>query len=393
MAWAAALLWTSAALVAYTYVGYPLVLILASAAQQLRSDWRQVSGAPSRRVAPAGPPLDVAVLVAAHNEERHIAQRVRNLLEQRYGGGRLHVYVGTDACTDRTAEILRGIASDRLTVVHFAQRRGKASVLNDLAAMADQALLVFTDANTVFRPDTVHHLARHFGRGEVGCVCGELRLVKGAGAGDNQDHIYWRYERLLKFFESRIGGLLGANGGVYALRRELFVPIPADTIVDDFWISMQVIERGRRCVYDPEAVAIEEIPERVGDEFRRRVRIGMGNYQSLLRFFRLLDPRGGAVAFSWFSHKVLRWFAPHCMVAGLLSNLLLLPVPGYAAWFAAQLVFYGCAGCGWGLARRGSAPRALRLPLFFVGMNLGLLVGFWKFATGRRSGAWARSAR
>jgi cellulose synthase/poly-beta-1,6-N-acetylglucosamine synthase-like glycosyltransferase len=386
--------WFSAAPVIYTYVGYPLVLIALSAAHQLRSDCRQLSRASTRRVSVDGPPLSVAVLVAAFNEERHIEERVRNLLAQTYAGGRLHVYVGSDASNDRTAEILRGMACDRLTFIDFAQRRGKASVINDLAGIATEQLLVFTDANTFFHHDAVQKLVRHFGVDDVGCVCGDLRLVKGAPSGDNQDHFYWRYERMLKFFESRIGGLLGANGGVYALRRELFVPIPANTIVDDFWISMQVVESGRRCVYDPEAIATEVIPERVCDEFRRRVRIGMGNYQSLIRFAGLLKPDEGTVAFTFFSHKVLRWFAPHCMVVALVCNALLLADEVYAALFLAQVAFYGCAWFGWQMARRGCAPRALRVPVFFVGMNIGLLVGFWKFAiTPSSSGAWSRSAR
>jgi cellulose synthase/poly-beta-1,6-N-acetylglucosamine synthase-like glycosyltransferase len=389
----AILFWISTLPVVYTYVGYPLLLIVISAVHQLGSDCRQVSRASTRRVSVDGPPLSVAVLVAAFNEERHIEARVRNLLAQTYDGRRLHVYVGSDASNDRTAEILRDMACERLTFVDFAQRRGKASVINDLAGLATEDLLVFTDANTFFHPDAVQKLVRHFGRRDVGCVCGDLRLVKGAASGDNQDHFYWRYERLLKFFESRIGGLLGANGGVYALRHELFAPIPPSTIVDDFWISMQVVESGLRCVYDPEAVATEVIPERIGDEFRRRVRIGMGNYQSLVRFAGLLHPLEGMVAFTFFSHKVLRWFAPHCMVVALVCNALLLDHQAYAALFAAQVAFYGGAGFGWQRARRGSAPRALRVPLFFVGMNLGLLVGFWKFTTHASSGVWSRSTR
>lgn len=393
MLWVAVVFWISTAAVAYTYVGYPLLLAALGALHQLRSDWRQLGGAATRRVAAEGPPLSVAVLVAAFNEERHIEARVRNLLAQAHAGG-LRVYVGSDASTDATAALLRGIASERLVFVDFPQRRGKASVINDLAALATEDLLVFTDANTFFQPDAVQKLVRHFGQEQVGCVCGDLRLVRGSPTGDNQDNVYWRYERLLKFFESRIGGLLGANGGAYALRRQHFVPIPADTIVDDFWISMQVVEAGRRCIYDPEAVATEFIPERLGDEFRRRVRIGIGNYQSLRRFAGLLHPARGAVAFAFWSHKVLRWFAPHCMVLALAANALLAARhPMYATWLGAQALFYGGAVLGLRLSGQGGAPRALRLPAFFVGMNVGLLVGFWQFATRARSGMWSRSAR
>ena len=407
------LLWFSLACIVYTYVGYPLVLTLISAAHQLRSDWQQVSGNGksnasgsssvnvTRRIAAQADLPQVAVLVAAFNEEQHIAQRIANLLNQDYPAERLHIYIGSDASSDRTADIVRSLAHPRLTFVDFTARRGKASVINDLAAMATEEILAFTDANTSFLPDAVQKLVRHFGRPEVACVCGELRLVKASAvptatpqtASDNQDHIYWRYERLLKFFESRIGGLLGANGGVYALRRELYRAIPSNTIVDDFWISMQVVESGQRCVYDPEAVALEVIPERISDEFRRRVRIGLGNYQAFKRFANLLSPLRGTVAFTFFSHKVLRWLVPHCMLLVFACNLLLVMQPFYAALLLAQLLFYGGAWYAWRRSLTGAAPKALRLPLFFVSMNLGLWMGFWRFLFGGASGVWARSSR
>ena len=389
----AALLWMSSVCVVYTYAGYPFLLIVIASMSQLRSDWHRASSFQSRRVTAARATPRVAVLVAAFNEERHIAERIQNLLEQTYPGELLQIYVGSDASSDRTAEIARSFGRERVTFVDFPDRRGKASVINDLAAMCTEDVLVFTDANTLFNPDAVQKLVRHFGKPEIGCVCGELRLIREGSGGDNQDHIYWRYERLLKFFESRIGALLGANGGVYAMRREDYSPIPADTIVDDFWISMRVVEAGRRCVYDSEAVATETIPLRMRDEFSRRVRIGIGNYQSLVRFAHLLDPRRGVLAFVFLSHRVLRWFAPHFMVLALLCNLMLVGDALYAAWFAAQVLFYGLAWLGWRLSRVGDAPRALRLPLFFVSMNLGLLVGFCKFATRTSSGVWSRSAR
>jgi cellulose synthase/poly-beta-1,6-N-acetylglucosamine synthase-like glycosyltransferase len=393
----AIIFWCSIACIVYTYAGYPLLLILMSSMHQVRSDWRQVSAGGTRRVRAGDRPPSVAVLVAAYNEEQHIGERIRNLLGQDYPPELLRIYVGSDCSSDRTAEICRsfdsGSDSERLTFVEFPARRGKASVINDLAAMATEDILVFTDANTSFRDDVVKTLMRHFGPADVACVCGELLLGSSHSSAENQDHIYWRYERLLKFFESRIGALLGANGGVYALRRKGYVAIPANTVVDDFWISMQVVEAGGRCVYDPEAVATETTPDRIGDEFRRRVRIGMGNYQAFKRFVGLLDPRRGAVAVSFFSHKCLRWLVPHCMVVALASNLALVGNPFYACVLALQIAFYAAAWVGWWRSRTGNAPKPLRLPLFFVSMNLGLLLGFWKFATAGASGTWTRSAR
>jgi cellulose synthase/poly-beta-1,6-N-acetylglucosamine synthase-like glycosyltransferase len=391
MTWVAWLFWLAAACVIYTYAGYPVLLIVMAVLKQLRSDWQQLSTGLNRRVPTTEYLPRVAVLVAAHNEERHIAERVRNVLAQDYPAERLTLYVGSDASSDNTQEILAQFNTPRLRFTQFDARRGKPSVVNDLAAMADEDILVFTDANTFFQPDAVQKLVRHLSNPSVGCVCGELRLV--SAAGDNQDHIYWRYERLLKFFENRINGLLGANGGVYALRRSHYTAIPADTIVDDFWVSMQVAESGQRCVYDPEAVATETTPERMADEFQRRVRIGKGNYQALARFAGLLHPRHGVLALTFFSHKVLRWLVPHCLLLALVCNIFLASQSGYAALLMGQLVFYGAAGLGWWYSTKGTTPKPLRLPLFFVSMNWGLWLGFWQYIKGGSSGAWARSAR
>jgi cellulose synthase/poly-beta-1,6-N-acetylglucosamine synthase-like glycosyltransferase len=383
--------WLSVAAVGYTYAGYPLLLAGLASLHQLRSDWRFASGGGGRRRPAAQAAPTVAVLVAAYNEERHIAERVRNLLASNYPADRLRIYIGSDASSDRTLAELAAFDGPRIRVCAFTARRGKPSVINDLAAMAAEDILVFTDANTAFEPQTIAQLVRHFDEPGVGCVCGELRLV--TAGGDNQDHVYWRYERMLKFLEGRIGALLGANGGVYALRREMYRPVPANAIVDDFWISMNLVRDGYHCVYDPEAVATEEVPERMGDEFRRRVRIGIGNYQALRQFAGLLDPRRGAVALAFFSHKCLRWLVPHFLVLAFAANALLAAQPLYAALLAMQVSFYLAAGYAFLQSRRGQAPRALRIPLFLVGMNLALLVGCWRYLSGQYSGSWTRTQR
>jgi cellulose synthase/poly-beta-1,6-N-acetylglucosamine synthase-like glycosyltransferase len=150
------------------------------------------------------------------------------------------------------------------------------------------------------------------------------------------------------------------------MRRATYRAIPANTIVDDFWISLQVLEAGQRCLYARDALAFELVPERIADEFKRRIRIGMGNYQALHRFFGLLHPRHGMVAFTFFSHKVMRWLVPHAMVLALASNLLLAEQPLYAALLAGQVIFYFSAWLGWRYSRNGITPWPLRVPLFFV---------------------------
>ncbi len=384
--------WLAVGCILYTYAGYPVLLMILAALKQLRGDMRFLSSGESRRTGGEDELPTVAVLVAAHNEERHIEQRIRNLLALDYPAERLRIYVGSDGSDDATESLAAPFVGERVVWRGFSQRRGKPSVINDLAALATEDVLVFTDANTEFSAGAVNSLVRHLQDPTVGCVCGELRLQAGDGA-ENQDHIYWRYERMLKFFEGRLGALLGANGGVYAMRRDQYRPIPSDTIVDDFWISMERVRDGYRCAYDPEAVAWEDVPERIDDEFARRVRIGTGNYQALRHFWTMLDPRRGFIALTFFSHKFLRWLVPHCMIVAAVTNLALVGSLLYASLGAAQVAFYGLALFGYQRSRSGLTPGLLRMPLFFVSMNLALLFGFWKYLTGKRTGTWARTAR
>src|SRR5262249_33792649 len=157
----------------------------------------------------------------------------------------------------------------------FKERRGKASILNNIIAGVKEPLVVFTDANTEFAPDDLRKLVRHFTDPTVGAVCGEL-FIRRQDRSDNQDSLYWRLERMLKFYEGRLGGLLGANGANYAIRRELFVLLPPDTIVDDFTIVMNIATEGYKIVYDTEAMAYESEAPSIAAEFTRRIRIGMG---------------------------------------------------------------------------------------------------------------------
>ncbi len=387
--------WVAGSLVVYTYGVYPVLLIALSGLKQLAADLRYLGSGSSRRAAQRerGRLPRVAVLVAAHNEERHIAERLRNLLACDYPPELMRVYIGSDGSSDATNALVRAAAHERIVFRAYEARRGKPSVINDLAALADEEILVFTDANTSFEPDAMAKLVRHFDDPGIGCVCGELRLTAPPGS-ENPDNLYWRYERLLKFFEGRIGALLGANGGVYALRRAHYRAIPADTIVDDFSISVDLILRGLRCAYDPEARASEEIPARIEDEFRRRVRIGIGNYQAWRRHAALMDPRRGAVAFSFISHKCLRWLVPHALLVLLVANAALAAQrEAYLLFFGVQLLFYGAAAVGYGLGRRGRVPRLLRVPVFFVSMNLALLVASYRYLSGQLSGTWARTPR
>jgi len=394
------LLWVLAigcpALVLYSYAGYPLLL-------WLLSRLRDMVAAPAPAAAAAGAELPpVAVVISAYNEEQHVVARIRNLLEQDYPADRLRIFIGSDGSRDRTGELLRSIADPRLQAFEFQQNRGKANVLNDLVARTREPLLVFSDANTLFAPGALRRLVAHFADPAVGCVAGELRL-RSVG-GDNQDSLYWRIEQMLKRHESRIGATLGANGAIYAIRRELWRPLAPDTICDDFCVAMNVAARRQRSLYEPAAQAEEDTPASIGAEYGRRVRIGIGNFQALLRHPEYLLRTSMATRFAYVSHKVLRWLAPHLLLLALAAATTL----AWAAPPAARALWTGVAVAE-GLAlllaallyllseRRAAAgarlPGLLAIPAFLFALNFAFLVASWRYATGNYSGSWRRTAR
>lgn len=388
------LFWSSIALILYCYLFYPVVLLMVSALYQLRRDVTFLFAKRERRVAGEETIIpDVAVVIAAYNEEKDIGDRVKNLLSQDYPADKVKIYIGSDGSSDRTVDILNGFCDDRLQIFPFEENRGKISVLNDLISRVDdQSIIVLSDANTFFEEDVITKLVRHFTDDEVGAVCGELCLVDGESK-ENKDGLYWRYERLLKFHEGRIGGLLGANGANYAIRRNLYDPLPIDTIVDDFTIVMNVALKGYKVKYDAEAIAIEEVAPDVSSEFGRRVRIGAGNYQAFMRYAKFLFPRPSTLYFSYLSHKVLRWFVPHLMLLAIVTNAALMEQAFYLYLFGAQIGFYLFVLLTYLLKNRLSLPGIVMFPLFIVAMNIALGAGFLRFIRGKSRGTWSRTAR
>lgn len=376
------ILWASLALVAYTYVLYPASILLVGRLLPAEDVARPASVDEE--------PPHVDVVIAAYNEESHIVDRLHNLLQQAYPADRLRILIGSDGSSDRTVERARSLGLNRIEV-HDFPRRGKASVVNDLIERASAPIVVLSDANTSFDPDALRHLVRAFDDPSTGAVVGELRLLEAAG--DNQDSAYWSVERRLKETESRIGGLLGANGAIYAVRRRLYQPLPADTIVDDFVVAMRIAAAGHRVVYEPRAFAVEDTPHGMDAEFRRRIRIGTGNYQALFRYPEFLTRTSWGTRFTYLSHKVLRWFTPHLLLVALACSALLSAQTVYRVLFLLQVAAYGLALIAFALRGRIELPRILRLPVFLLALNAAFAAAFWRYITGIQGGTWTRTAR
>ncbi|MBM4028638.1 MAG: glycosyltransferase family 2 protein [Planctomycetes bacterium] len=386
---------STVALLAYAWVAYPVIL-------------RLLAGAARSKVDPQpGPRLKAAVIVSAYNEEAHIRERIRNLRDVDWPSDSLTVWIGVDGASDRTGTEAEAEAGGdaRVRVRQFEKNRGKVAVLKDLvrecAASESPDILVFTDANTVFERGALKRLLAPFADCSVGGVCGRLSLVRG-GLAETHEGTYWDWEARLKDLESRLDSCLGANGAIYAMRAGLFWrDIPDNTIVDDFVLGMKVRETGARMVFEPDAVAYEEMPATVGDEWTRRVRIGAGDYQALWLCRRALLPRYGVFAWMFMSHKFLRWFTPHLMLLATASAAVhaLKGADGSGLavavlWLSGMAVLALLAAVSRLTVRLGlRLPGLLERAAYFFTIQAALAAGFLRFCGGDLRGSWRRTSR
>ena len=361
--------WLSVFLLVHTYVLYPLALVLLDALAQARANLRFIGGGGDRRgraLAPQG--MTVTLVVAAYNEESCIDEKLQNSLELDWPKQDLEVLVGSDGSTDATDAKVSANPDPRIRL-SAAPRGGKVAVLNRCIPFARGEVVVLTDANTMLDPAALEKLARHFRDPDVGAVCGRLRLYNPTLKA-YEESAYWTYESFIKFYEGKHGAVLGANGGLYAIRRSLFRELPPDTVVDDFVIPMRILQSGYRVLYDAEAVAWEETTEDYVKEASRRARIAAGNFQSLKLLGPMLSPRAGFASFAFWSHKLLRWTAPLWLALAFVTNLALLHHRWALFAMLVQLGFYGLAIAGrQKLVQRGALRRVASVAYYFTSMN------------------------
>lgn len=386
-----ALFWISAGLVVYSYVIYPVLLVLLASLRQIGQDLSFAVRRKERRQRPSVEftPL-VSLIFSAYNEEAVIAEKLRNCAAQDYPPDRFEILAGCDGCSDRTAKLARSACLPNARIFEFSERSGKLTVLHRLLREARGEVIVFSDASAMLDPGSIRSLVRHFSDPGVGCVCGEMRLVSARG-GPCTEGLYWTYEVFLKMLESRLNLLVGASGCLYAIRQELFAPLPPSGINEDFLIPMFIRAKGYRQVYEPRAVS-REAAASVRQDFHRHVRIGAGNFHALRLTAHLLSPTAGRVAFSYWSHKVLRWVVPFALPLAFLSALALAGTPFYAASAAFGSLLMALALIGHCLELRNVRRGLFSIPYYFLSMNLALLLGFVRFLTGEQGMTWNRVA-
>jgi len=368
--------WLSLFLITYTYFIYPVFLFFLYSLLQLWRDWRYLAGRRDRRVAPLDDDaVEISFLIPAYNEEAHLLEKIKNLRVMDYPRQKMQILIVSDGSTDGTNEILKNIPDPNIEVILLPQRSGKATALNQAALRARHEILVFSDASTLFAPDTVRNLMRHFTDPSVGVVCGALQF-HASSESQQTEGIYWKYESMIRLMEGRLGATLTASGAVYALRRKAYLPLDSKTILDDFVIPMNARREGYRVVYDPEAIATDYAPEGIEGEFTRRVRLATGSFTSLMHLLRV--PMGGFGRFAFVSHKLLRWILPLVLCTLLISNAALFRHPAYATFGLLQLFFYSWAGIGYLLRKHTGRMKFVLLPYFMLAMNFAFLVGLFR---------------
>jgi len=390
---AEAIFWICMCAVVYNYAGYPLMLFVLSVLSQAKSDLFFLIRRGGRRCPQkAHYTPRVAVLMSVHNEEAVIQAKVENTFDTDYSPDHLEFLLGLDAPSDSTPELLNEMQSSQLRVFHFHNRRGKLPVLCSLAEQTSAEIIVITDANTKLERSCIRNLVRHFADPRVGAVSGEESRVAAPGSDPAAESLYWRYESALKLLENRLNCTLGGNGSVLAVRRSLFHP-QKHSIIEDFQIPLEIRFKGYRVIYDPEAVAIEEIAPTLSAQFARRVRIGAGNYQTLFANLECLNPLKGLLAFCFFSHRVLRWLAPLLLLVGFICSMVMIKRLDFAILFIAQCAFYLSAFIGYWRKKQGKPARLLSAPLHFCLMNLAMLLGFLRYLSGQQKLTWNSTPR
>ena len=376
--------WSCFGIIAYVYLAYPVVI------WSLARLFGHVPRPPA--VTDEDLPF-LSLLIAAYNEEAVLEDRINNALALDYPRHRLEIVIASDGSTDRTADIVRKYDNQGVRLLDYSTRKGKSSILNRAFCEVKGDVVVLSDANTFMEPGAARNLARWFCDPAVGVVCGRLEL-RDPKTGRNVDGLYWKYENFLKVCEASLCASLGVNGAIYAIRRRLFSPIPENTLIDDMIIPLQCrLRTGFALVYDKHAKAHEETAPSITSEFRRRVRFGAGGFQTIGLLWPLLHPRHGWLAFTFLSHKVLRWIGPFALLGLALSNTILWEHPIYAWLLACQIVFYLVALLANFLPAKSRVSRLVKMTSLFTYMNVALLVGFYRWLQGNQKAAWRVTAR
>ena len=387
------LFWAMLLIVFYTYLGYGILLYIIIRLKRL------FKGKPLKAVLPSDEELPtMTLMICAYNEEDVVAEKMANTLALDYPHDKFRIMWVTDGSNDRTNELLQ--AYPEVDIVFSPERRGKTAALKHGLRELKTRYVAFTDANTMINRDALREIARLFMDPTVGCVSGEKRVAarKAGEMAAEGEGLYWRYESTLKKWDSELYSAMGAAGELYAIDPTLVREVPDEALLDDFMMSMYIVQSGRRIAYTPDAYALEYGSANIFEESKRKRRIAAGGLQSIWWLRSMLNPlHQPLVAFQYISHRVLRWsVTPVALIILLIVNALLVYFKAgtfYTVMLVLQLLFYLMALAGWWLDRRGHKNKLLYTAYYFVFMNINVFRGMAYLRTHGKSGAWEKARR
>ena len=379
------LFWLSLGLLAFTYAVYGIFIWLVN---RIFKPGKIISDV-------AGELPEVAILIAAYNEEDVIASKICNTLQLDYPASKLHVYVVSDGSNDSTNAIVSSFSN--VTLLFESARKGKTAAINRAMTFIKEPITVFTDANVMLNKMALAKMVTHYIDPDTGGVSGEKRVIEeGVDSASATEGLYWKYESFLKREDARMSTLVGAAGELFSIRTNLYEALPENTLLDDFMISMGIILRNYRIAYEPDAFATELPSLNINEEYKRKVRIGAGGIQSLLRLPQLLNPfRFGLLSFQYFFHRFMRWtFAPILIVLAYVLNMMLVTEGiGYAVLFELQTIFHIASLVGWYCERKNIKVKLFFVAYYFNFMHFCIVAGWFKYLKGGQKAAWDKSTR
>lgn len=375
-------------LVAYSYLLYGVFLYILVKIKRLISKKINTQ---------SGLSFKISHLIAAYNEEDYIKDKIENSLLLDSGNHHYKVVVVTDGSSDSTPEVVKKYPD--VTLFHEPERKGKINAVERALKHIDADIVIFSDANTELNKEAVLKIVDHFNDPQVGAVAGEKRVKveevdEAVSAGEG---IYWKYESLLKKWDSELYSVVGAAGELFAVRRSLWESTPPNAIIEDFVISMRIAQRGYRVVYEPKAYALESSSENVSEEMKRKVRIAAGGIQSVIWLKDLLNPfKYGVLTFQYVSHRVLRWVVtPFLLPVVFFINLYLALFDHIIfQWlFIGQALFYILALIGYLMEKRKIRLKLLFIPYYFTMMNLAVYKGLVRLMKNQQQVTWDKAKR
>ncbi|HVG16237.1 MAG TPA: glycosyltransferase family 2 protein, partial [Chitinophagaceae bacterium] len=339
----------------------------------------------------------LTLIVAAYNEEDIIEKKIENTLSLSYPPDKIHYTFVTDGSSDTTPDKVK--LYPQIKLMHLPERNGKVNAMHRAMQEVSTDVVVFTDANALLNQEALLNITRHYTVAKVGAVSGEKRVhspdVSDATAGEG---FYWKYESLLKKWDSELFSVVGAAGELFSIRTELYTPVPEDTILDDFMISLKIASLGYTIAYEPASFAVESSSVSIREELKRKVRIAAGGIQSIGRLTSLFNFfKHPVLSFQFISHRVLRWtITPFCLFLAFFTNIIIIAQSAgtfYQLLLAAQVFFYTFSFMGWAFEKREMKVKLFFIPYYFCLMNYTVLAGIKRYFSGKQSAVWEKALR